>query len=238
MGVSIPLTLYMTTTAFPGTNHGGLSTTPPAGTTTAAGWNCGTRAAGNISPMDFGIEVGRASALWSTTITNSGPNPVIGDSLVYGPLKGDFDESTWNVTWSLKSVTQGGTQRGRFLFRVYKTSTPFLTGSAYTLNLLSASYFSGSGGVPATKSYFETSITPSMVSTATQNRCTQSFTLGPQQFRDEYLMFQTFFNITTAGNNPNCDADYIIGPNSGAFKTANFISYRTQFIETISDDFG
>lgn len=240
MSVPARLQLYMGNGKYPTTNHMQLSASVVAtvNATTAFGWNVGTNSIPRVVQLQTAAEVSRTSPNppWNATITGSGPNARIGDSLVYGPLNGDFDETNWEVSWSFKAVSAASTHLGRLLFRVYKAPSVNLSGSAYPPYLLSASFFSGSS--PLTNSFAVTNISPSFAATTTINQLTGSFTLGPQQFRNEFLMFQTFFNLTTVGGSVNGDADYLIGPTSGTIKTANFTQYRMNTMKWNDDDFG
>jgi hypothetical protein len=243
MGLPVSLQLYPTTRSFATTgissSHGQLSEIAPNPfSASAQGWNVGANSIPRVVQMDFGIEVSRTATnpAWNTTITGSGPNNRIGDSWVYGPLNGDFDGTEWQITQSYKAVTLAGPHLGRLFIRVYKAPSPSLSGSDYPPYMLSASYFSGS--TATTGSFAITNISPSFAAVATINRLTGSFGLGPQQFRNEYLMLQTFFNLTTVGSGNNSDLDLVFGPTASVFKTANFNSYGMDAVRWNSDDFG
>lgn len=242
MGLPAPIQLYMTSNAFSGVGnvqHGRLATTSSANATTTFGWNMGQNTIPRVVQMDMGVEVSRTATnpAWNTTITGSGPNNFLGDSWVYGPLEGDFDATNWEISWSFRSVTAASTQRGRILFRIYKAPAVTLSGSVYPPYLLSASFFSGSGAA-LTNSFVPTSDTATLSATTIRSAVTASFNLGPQQFRNEYLMFQTFFNLLNTASSNNADADWLIGATSGTIKTANFTPYGMDAVKWSSDDFG
>jgi len=217
--MSLPVTysLYMLTTTFPGTNHVALSSSAPADANTTWGWNMGQLTPPRFCQMDQGVEVPRTSLQWTTTPSGSVPNNTIGDCMVAGPYSGIFNNGRWEITMSVRAVTQVQGQDGGFIYRLWKSSTP-----------------TGVGATLITSSYESSSVVTNLTTTVTPLYATVTYPTFIM--RNEYILLQTWWSIIGASTNNTSDADFSVGATRGCIRTSYFNTYKKTNVNLIQDD--
>jgi hypothetical protein len=230
MGVPIQTRYYMTNLSKSlgtGVTFGDLQTTSPTGATTNFGWRMGIFATASMcAQKQWATEVANtAAAGWTTGPTASVPIPARGDGWIMGPFRGFFEAGTWQITHSLRSVGNGGNQLGRLIYKVYTAGDPAIP-ATYTSQ---------------TANWISTSLTPSLATTAIQNRITGSVTLPRIRLNNQYLIFQELFQLTVAGGNTNADADWSYGTTGGQVTASilptEFSQATPPFVPWIQDEF-
>ena len=212
-------TFYFTTSAFPGTNFGGTSTSTFTTTDqTTNGWNVGANAPPNYAEMNWNTEVVRnAIGAWTAAPSASIPNQSVlgsggGNCWVLGPFNGEFTPGNWIMTMSFRAVSATNTHTNRIIYRVWTSPTA----SGQNATLVSPTFFSSSAGVIA--------------STTVRVPFTSSITLPSINLRDEYIFLQTYCMVVTAagaaGAN-NADMDHTLGSMSYIQPTP-FVSHSRQ----------
>jgi len=224
--MSYPVTksLYCSTSSFVGTTFGNLSegVAPPL-TNTTWGWNVGTNTPPNYCEMNRGIEVSRTSTQWKAAPTQSIPNQSAGGSgagncWIAGPFYGEFTPGIWNTKMVVKAVTNAATHTGRFLYRIWTSPTG-----------------SGENAALVTTSFISSSIV-TVNSTTVPTLSSASFSLPQINLKNEYILFQTYWDIRTAAGNNSADNDFVLGTGS-LIQTSPFVTSKTRFITQINDDF-
>lgn len=223
MGAPTVTTYYMTTGQYSATaQYGTLSTTAPTDATTAFGWNMGqTVGPPRFCQKQFATEVGRTSAIWTTTITSSAPIPTLGDGWIIGPFEGIFDASVWPLTMSLRSVTSAGNQQGRLVYKVYSTNNPE-DPTTY---------------VSQTATWASSSICAILTPANAQRRVSASISLPQMRLNNEYLIFQEVFSLTVIGGNNNADADWSVGATTASLTSAPFSISQPPYMNWIQEEF-
>ena len=127
MGIPTVTTYYMTNVTKSGiTTFGDLSTVSPTNATTVFGWRMGIFATASCCcQKQWSTEcTNNVAGGWIVGPTSSLPIPTRGDGWIMGPFEGIFNSGSWQVTMSLRAVSNAGTQRGRLLYKVYTTPDP------------------------------------------------------------------------------------------------------------------
>jgi hypothetical protein len=228
MGVPVTTRYYMTiNTQSNAAKFGTLNTVSPTGATTVFGWRMGTaQTASRCCQKQVATECANtAAAGWTFPITTSVPIPARGDGWIMGPFEGIFDAGTWQVTHSLRSVTNAGPQLGRLVYKIYVADDPG-NQSTYTSQ---------------TATWVSSSITPSLNTLQVQNRITASVSLPQIRLTNQYLIFQEVFQVTTNGNQTNADADWSYGTTDGEVSASilptAFSQQPPPFVNWITDEF-
>jgi hypothetical protein len=213
-----PVTLihYFNTAAFSGTSFGGITTTAPATTDDATnGWNVGTNGSPNYAEMNYSSEVARnATNAWTTAPSASIPNQNVrstgnGNCWIMGPFNGEFTEGNWIITMSYRANSSANSHTNRIIHRIWTSPTA----SGQNATLVSSTYFSSSIG--------------SISSTTTRVPFTSSIALSNINLHNEYILFQTYCMVQTAGGNINADMDISLGTMSLVQPTL-FVSHSRQ----------
>ena len=229
MGAPVTTRYYQTANTFAANALFGTSVTiAPAGATTVFGWNMGA-VASNTPPKycqkQAATEVARGSTMWTADPTSSLPNPNLGDGWIVGPFYGIFDSGNWQVTMSLRSVTNAGTQLGRLVYKVYSAVDPSIPSTYSSL----------------TTNWASSSITPSLATANIQQRITASVSLPQVRLQNQYLIFQELFMLITTGGNANSDADWSYGSTGGTITasilTTPFSQTPPPFMNWIQEEF-
>jgi hypothetical protein len=200
--MSAPVTkLYYLTSSLFNTTYGGLRDgVAPAQTNTAIGWNVGQNNPPLYCEMNWPAEVARTSTQWQATPTQSIPNQTVGTSngncILGGPINGEFTAGNWIISMSVKAVTNAATHTGRLLYRVWTSPT----GSGASASLITASFISSS--IVTVNSTTNPAVT------------TCQFSLPRMNLKNEFLLFQTYWEIVTAAANNNADNDFVLGTGS------------------------
>jgi len=200
----------------------------PVGATTIYGWRMGTFATASTFCAKQAITecANNLGAGWNARITQSLPEPERGDGWILGPFNGIFDAGNWQVTASLRSVTNASTQLGRLVYKAYTSRTPNIQSS-----------FVDQGPV----NWATSSITPSLATANIQQRITASVTLPQIRLQNEYVVIREIFHLTTVGGNTNADADWSYGSTGGSITasilTTPFSQTPPSFINWIQEEF-
>ena len=229
MGAPVTTRYYQTANTFAANAlFGTLDTIAPIGATTVFGWNMGSNTS-NTPPKycqkQASTEVARTSTMWTVAPTGSLPNPNLGDGWIIGPFNGIFNSGNWQVTMSLRSVSNAGAQLGRLVYKVYSAVNPSIQSTYSSL----------------TTNWASSSITPSLATTNIQQRITASVTLPQIRLQNEYVVIREIFHLTTVGGNTNADADWSYGSTGGSITasilTTPFSQTPPSFINWIQEEF-
>lgn len=221
-------TYYCNTSSFDATTFGGLSDgVAPPQTNTIWGWNTGRNNPPLYCEMNWNVAVSRLSTQWEASPTSSSPTQNAGGNgegncWIYGPISGEFTSGNWIITMSVKSVNAAAAHTGQFIYRFWKASNEF-----------------GSGSALITSSFYSSSIASLPSNTTTTVSATSSIALNDIIFRNEYLFLQTYWSLLTnpgggAGNNA-VDNDYVLGATASLIISPSFIADSPQFIQWIYD---
>jgi hypothetical protein len=230
MATPVISTYYFSTSSFPGTKMGALTTVQPPNSKSVWGWNTGRNNPPLFCQLNFGTEVIRTSTQWlgvprpdspSTNTSASG----FGNSWMMGPFNGEFVQGQWNLSMSVASVTLASPHQGRFVYRVWTARS----GSGGAASLVTASYISSSA------------ISMSAVIGAVFVG-SASFVLPSINLHKEYVFFQTQWSIMTAAGlpttNTSVDTDLVFGTASILYPTAFVTHSSTSHLSWEQEDYG
>ncbi len=217
MSVPVTKSLYCDTASFSGTTFGGLLEVAPPDTNTTWGWNTGQNNPPLYCEMNRGIEVSRTSAQWQASPTQSVPNQNTrgsgaGNCWIAGPYTGEFLSGNWNVSMSVKAVSNPSNHNGQLIYRFWTSPTG-----------------SGAGASLVTASFISSSIA-TITDASTIWVLTSSVSLPRINMKNSYLLVQTYWRIITAGGNNNADNDFVLGTNNSVITTTPFVTSEPSVI--------
>jgi hypothetical protein len=216
---------HCTTGSFSGSGFPGLlESLPSPFTSSTFGWNMGQNNPPLFCEMNDSTEVIRTSTQWQSTPTSSVPNNNVdgtgtANSWISGPHNGEFMSGSWEITMSMKGVSNNSNQTGRLIYRFWKGNN-----------------ISGSNASLITNTFYSSSVNPPLNgpgSAPTIQKYTSSFTLPSTIFRNEYLFIQTYWSIVAAGTNNNADRDFIFGTSASFIKTSPFVNDKPRFMQSV-----